>query len=484
MMLSIFKSFFKSFFRSVRRKSSHRDLREGLRGDRSFFKNLFSRLFVIGDRVAIRVKGFTLIELLISILISTVIISTLLAFTVNIMETDRREQAKVESQGDVQAALNYISNDLQEAVYIYNADSLNYNNADAAPGPGIKDQLPDATVDPVFASDKSTPVLVFWKRKYFAPDTEVSVGGSTKKVGCLEYGTTTTNSAAPAAPSGSPVPTATPVPNATCDGNNPVGAGRYTYALVAYYLIYDNPAGTNSSWSNAARIGRWELSDGIRATCQSSDITTCADPKPVARIDVTAAGALAGSSNVNYWTLPDQGFRPFDTSGGLIDALMNKWTKSPAGYASSNVPKILVDFIDDTPYSTDQDDGTGGNTPTGNPPIEILVRPNSIDATTNRRQNTDCLDANTGVGSDTTAPTETQRIPDTFTVGKPSSFYVCVNRTQNAARIYLRGNAIARLRPNQTESLRRVNDTNSSLNSTFLSTGNIRAFGRGKVVTQ
>jgi prepilin-type N-terminal cleavage/methylation domain-containing protein len=176
MMLSIFKSFFKSF----RRKSSQQDLREGRRGDRhrSFFKNLLSRLFVIGDRMAAGVKGFTLIELLVSILISTIIISTLLAFTVNIMETDRREQAKVETQGDVQSALNFIADDLQEAVYIYNADSLNYNSGAASPGPGIKNQLPDTTVDAVFASTKSTPVLVFWKRKYFAPDADVTVNGS------------------------------------------------------------------------------------------------------------------------------------------------------------------------------------------------------------------------------------------------------------------------------------------------------------------
>ena len=422
--------------------------------------------------MAAGVKGFTLIELLVSILISTIIISTLLAFTVNIMETDRREQAKVETQGDVQSALNFIADDLQEAVYIYNADSLNYNSGAASPGPGIKNQLPDTTVDAVFASTKSTPVLVFWKRKYFAPDADVTVNGSVKKVGCLEYGTTTTNSAP------SPTPTATPAPTATCDGGNPLGAGRYTYALVAYYLIYDNPTGANPTWSNAARIGRWELSDGIRATCQNSDIATCSDPKPVARVDVTAAGGIAGSSQVNYWTLPDQGFRPFDSSGGLIDDLMNKWTKAPAVYASSNVPKILVDFIDDSPYSIDQDDGISGNTLTGNPPIEILVGPNTPN--TNRSQNVDCLDANKGVGSDSTAPTETQRIPSPFTVGAPSSFYVCVNRTQNSARIYLRGNTSARLKSNQTESLRRIYDANSS----FLSTGNIRAFGRGKVTVQ
>lgn len=217
-----------------------------------FLKRLIGRLFAFGDRMTARVKGFTLIELLISMLIASVIISTLLAFTVNIMETDRKEQAKVESQSDVQAALNYIADDMQETVYIYNADSLNANSPN-----GIQDQLP------AFAN--SRPILVFWKRKYYAPTDTVNVGGgNTKAVGCLEYGTTTTNG--------------------TCNPNAPIGSGKYVYSLVAYYLIYDNATGADATWSNAARLGRWELNDGIRASCQLSLFNTCAEPKPYDRI--------------------------------------------------------------------------------------------------------------------------------------------------------------------------------------------------------
>ncbi len=415
-----------------------------------FFKRLIARLFAVSDRMTARVRGFTLIELLMSMLIASVIISTLLAFTVNIMETDRKEQAKVESQSDVQAALNYIADDMQEAVYIYDADSLNTNSPN-----GIKDQLPQAAVNSIFDPTKSTPVLVFWKRKYYAPTDIVNVGGgNTKAVGCLEYGTTTTNG--------------------TCNPNAPIGSGRYAYSLVAYYLIYDNANGANSTWSNAARLGRWELNDGIRASCQSSDITTCSEPKPYARIDVTPPTAIANSSMINYWSVPDAGFAPFASTGGTVDAIMNKWTKATAPYASTE-PTVLIDYLDDSPYSADQDDGTLNNTPTGNPVVDITIRPNVAGTPST---NPDCFKEDVGTGNGGSTNTSASlRIPSTFT-GIPSSFYVCVNSTRNVARIYLRGNTLARLRPNQTESQRRVVDP------TYLSTGNIRAFGRGRVFTQ
>ena len=406
-----------------------------------FLKRLIGRLFAFGDRMTARVKGFTLIELLISMLIASVIISTLLAFTVNIMETDRKEQAKVESQSDVQAALNYIADDMQETVYIYNADSLNANSPN-----GIQDQLP------AFAN--SRPILVFWKRKYYAPTDTVNVGGgNTKAVGCLEYGTTTTNG--------------------TCDPNAPIGSGKYVYSLVAYYLIYDNATGANATWSNAARLGRWELNDGIRASCQLSDITTCAEPRPYDRINVTPPTAIPFSSMVNYWSVPDAGFAPFASTGGTVDALMNKWTKATADYADT-APTVLIDFLDDSPYSADQDDGTLGNTPAGNPVVDIPIRANVAGVPVGSPStNADCMSSDVGTGG----PSASQRIPNSF-AGMPSSFYVCVNSAQNVARIYLRANTLARLRPNQAETQRRVFD------STYLSTGNIRAFGRGKVFAQ
>ena len=416
---------------------------------KSIAKKLARKIFRDRRRAG-RSQGFTLIELLISMLITTVIVSTMLTFTVNIMESDRIEQAKSESQGDVQMALNYISDDLQEAVYIYNADTLGANSPN-----GIKDQLPSFT--------NSTPVLVFWKRIYYAPTDLLSVGGSTTKaVGCLEYGTSTTNTA-PA-----PVPPATAAFNATCSTTNPPGSGKYTYALVAYYLIYDS----DSTWSRAARVGRWELNDGIRANCQLSDLTKCTEPKPIQKVNITADG----SSFVNYWTVPDAGFKPFASSGGDVETLMKQWTKTTTAYDGTK-PTVLIDFIDDTPYTSTQDDGIAGNSP-----ADIAIRANDTSVTPST--NLDCFNPNFGVGGSSTAAA--QRVPSTFNAASSnkaetlSSFYACVNSTQTVARVYLRGNGLARLRPNQLETERKV----SSQTNTFLTTGNVRAFGRGKLFFQ
>ena len=417
-------------------------------------KRLILRMFAIGDRMALRVRGFTLIELLVAMLIATLIISTMLAFTVNIMESDRREQAKVESQGEVQAALDYISDDLQEAVYIYNSDGLERTSTQTPPG--ISDQIPSSPTYPAFAN--STPVLAFWKRIYYTPTSSVDVGGgSTKVAGCLEYGTSTTETGC----------YDTSVPP------KPIGSGRYTYSLVVYYLINDNPTGTNPVWSSAARIGRWEVKDGIRSSCQlGTDATTvsptCTEPKPISpRIAITA------TSSVNYWVLPDPGFKPFDAQGADVATVMNSWTKivgTPYDLVKTPLTTLL-DLVDDTPFVAGQDDGTATN-----PPFKIAIGPNTTVA--GSTTNANCADPIVGVGGSSIQ--SAQRIPSAFTVGQPSSFYVCVNSTQTVARIYLRGNAFARLRPNQTQTQRPI----TAQNSTFLSTGSVRAYGRGKLFFQ
>ncbi|MFN4775344.1 MAG: hormogonium polysaccharide secretion pseudopilin HpsC [Pseudanabaena sp.] len=384
------------------------------------------------------VRGFTLIELLVAMLIATLIISTLLTFVISIVDIDRREQAKVESQGEVQAALDYIADDMQEAVYVYNADGMTQLTT-------IPAQLP------TFAD--STPILAFWKRIYYAPD-EIPKGGA-RLTGCIEFDTDSNCDS-----------------NTTLAGIQPKGGGRYVYALVVYYLIYDNSNGANSAWSNASRIGRWEIRDGIRATCQNTDETTCPAPVPTSRVAMTA------SLSINYWTPPDPGFKLFDSGGSNKETIMNSWKKAVASYDPANTPKerILIDFIDDTPYTSSQDDGTVGNSL-----IDIVIAPNLPAVSGVTPNNPSCSDPSIGVGGSSTQTT--QRVPGAFQTTSTnkaenlSSFYVCVNSTEFVARIFMRGNALARLRPNQTEGQRSITNENS----TFLTTSNVRVFGRGKL---
>ena len=145
---------------------------------------------------------------------------------------------------------------------------------------------------------------------------------------------------------------------------------------------------------------------------------------------------------------------------------------------STNSPKddILLDLIDDTPYTSLQDDVTLGNSP-----VDIAIIPNAAAVLGVTPNNTYCSNPSIGVGGESTQ--RTQRVPSEFKIASTnkaenlSSFYACVNSTEVVAKVYLRGNALARLRPNQTETERKI----STQTNTYLSTGNVRAFGRGQL---
>lgn len=111
------------------------------------------RFFIINQIKQSKIKsssaGFTLIELLVALAIAFLVITPLMLLMLGIMNTDRQEQAKATTEQEIQAALDYISRDLQQAVYIYDGTGVN----------AIKDELPNAD------STDRVPVLVFWKRE-------------------------------------------------------------------------------------------------------------------------------------------------------------------------------------------------------------------------------------------------------------------------------------------------------------------------------
>ncbi|MBD2453362.1 prepilin-type N-terminal cleavage/methylation domain-containing protein [Nostoc sp. FACHB-87] len=143
--------------------------------------------------------GFTLIELLVAMLLAVLVITPLMGVMISMLETDRREQAKANSEQEIQAATDYIARDLQQAIYIYDATGVD----------AIKSQLPTVT--------NGIPVLVFWKRE-ISKDAVV-----TKLKDKTFYDDAFVNS------------------------------------LVAYYLIQDKA----KPWSKAARIARFQIKDGV-----------------------------------------------------------------------------------------------------------------------------------------------------------------------------------------------------------------------------
>lgn len=239
-----------------------------------------------------QVGGFTLIELLVAMIMAVLIITPLLGFMINILDTDRKEQAKTNSEQEIQTALDYISRDLQQAVYIYDANGLTKNSNTDPTLSGIKDQIP-VGCNTATKGNYCQPILVFWKREFLKDAITISSTAATYK---------------------------------TDD--------TYVYSLVAYYLIKDD----NSTWSKASRIARFQVKDGVQATNGSSGdkCTGYADTeKYIKKPDNT------------IWC-PDKGFKRFDltTKAGSLQDKMNTWTKASTDYDQK--PLVLLDFIDQT----------------------------------------------------------------------------------------------------------------------------------------
>ena len=108
------------------------------------FKNQFK-----ASKYLDKSAGFTLVELLVALAMSSIIITLLLQFMISVITTDSNEQIKINSEQEIQIALDHISRDLQEAIYIYDAAGIN----------AIKPQLLYPN------DDNKTPILVFWKRE-------------------------------------------------------------------------------------------------------------------------------------------------------------------------------------------------------------------------------------------------------------------------------------------------------------------------------
>ncbi|MBD2121179.1 hormogonium polysaccharide secretion pseudopilin HpsC [Trichocoleus sp. FACHB-262] len=300
-------------------------------------------------------SGFTLIELLVAMIIAALIIGTLLSFMLNIVTTDRKEQAKSTSEQELQAAIDYIARDLAQAVYIYDADGISRNtNTDPALS-GIRNQIPPAQPTAgCNATPTCEPIVVFWKRASLPRDLPVTSGSNNTTIGCLFKLSNGT----------------------TCSEQD-----QFVYSLVAYYLIRDNSTTTN--WSNAARIGRFEIRDGIRTT----------DTSKPSRVEVIGTQP---SRTVNYLLLPSPGFMPPNLSlAGDLKARMNQWTKHSAAYDTG--VDVLADYVDQSTTA----------------PLPFTCA----------------------------AP---QRIPPATSTTIPNSFYTCVDSTRNLAQVYIRGNALAR----------------------------------------
>lgn len=305
------------------------------------------------SNIVTKKNGFTLIELLVAMILAVLVITPLLGFMINILDTDRREQAKVNSEQEIQTAVDYISQDLKQAIYIYDAKGIN----------AIKDKLP------YFNNRDRVPVLVFWKRQF---EKDI-IGGS-------------------------------------FTGKN----DSFVYSLVTYYLIQsDSNNNGDKTWSNQFRIARFELKGGVR------DLDNPYKSK---------SGSTTDPDNFNYIKEPDKGFALFKvndpTVTGTLEEKMNKWKEGEIVTDSTynlNNTAVLIDYVD----------ASSMNDHSELEPIDCTTV-FSLENIPTRQQD------------DKKAALRVPAFSGDSNLNN-GSFYACVDIDRVSAKVFLRGNAFARI---------------------------------------
>lgn len=233
--------------------------------------------------------GFTLIELLVGIILAFLVIIPLLGFMVNLLRTDRQEQAKANSEQELQAAADYIARDVEQAVYIYDGYGLNK----------IKTYLP-----PHPEPTNTVPVLVFWKRQI--------------------------------------LPKIIPVGNSTaCQGQNDTCDDAFVYSLVVYYLTKSDAACASDTWSCTARISRVQLRDAVKDKDGNPLTTVLSDKRAASQGFVLFNPNLVPTSeedSMNAWP-----------ATGTVTTPPQPPSQPPYG-TSTPQPEVLIDYIDQSPF--------------------------------------------------------------------------------------------------------------------------------------
>jgi type II secretory pathway pseudopilin PulG len=175
-----------------------------------------------------QVKGMTMIELLVGTIIAFIVITPLMGMVIGLLNDDQRESAKANTEEEIQSALDYIGEDVSQALYIYVTKK---EETDSSGNKTTTDEI-KSLKDNGFLPTDGTPVLVFWKRKLV--EDSVPVDTTKQPKDC------------------------TPT---TCNDT-------YVLSLVSYHLLEED---TNPIWCQPlseakgcpSRIVRYEISDGL-----------------------------------------------------------------------------------------------------------------------------------------------------------------------------------------------------------------------------
>ncbi|MEG4498944.1 hormogonium polysaccharide secretion pseudopilin HpsC [Microcoleus sp. F10-C6] len=281
-------------------------------------------------------KGMTLVELLVGAIMAFLIITPMLGFVVDMLNTDRREQVKSNTEQDIQAALDFMAQDLSQAIYIYDNNPATTNNATTT-ATGIPALLAGNFIPPADANQ--TPILVFWKRQLLPNSMPLTAGAQPNSCTTTATGANTCND-------------------------------TYVLALVAYYQVRE--ASSNSIWCQPSgtacptRIVRYQIQDGLRDPNST-------DPDPSQRYFTGVSTGQQRSDAFNPGNTTQPGF---DISNPTQNV-----TTGAANFAT-DPPEVLVNYIDHSPGPAVT--GNECRTALGNPTDTTGVTPALIPETTLR----------------------------------------------------------------------------------------------------
>lgn len=186
------------------------------------------------DRSSRAPAGITLLEVLAATFAASILVTALLAILIDLARNSRIEAARTESDREIKAALDYIREDLQDAIYVYTQEELTERNISSPDEPdGV---LSAFTGQHVADADMGNPgnyipVLLFWKAEEFPYTTafDLPTSGDCSSLDEAE--------------------------RTDC---NELRVEQRTFTLVAYFLDNGGTA-TSDVFGDSPRIRRYEL---------------------------------------------------------------------------------------------------------------------------------------------------------------------------------------------------------------------------------
>ncbi|PSN20096.1 hypothetical protein C7271_03890 [filamentous cyanobacterium CCP5] len=222
----------------------------------------YLKRFLHGRQSRSKQQGFTLIEVLVSIIIASLIVGGLLYLVVQLLKVDREESVLNQTQQDTRRALDYVSRELQEAIFVYPSQA----DLDRVVG-----ELSDVPTG-------ATPVVAFWR---------------TDPISAANYAALPNDCTTLSAPKD--------------DECRVLKLRQNVYTLVVYLLQDNSPT---DIWEGESRILRYELSQYSNYT-NLTERTGYVDPAPNNFEDWEANG---NTTNGTWAVLTDSIDDPSDDS--------------------------------------------------------------------------------------------------------------------------------------------------------------------------